>query len=116
MKKIIAFGVSFAPFLASAQLAGTAGTNIDTLVAWMKAAMSTATTLILGAAVVFLVWNIFGFVMAAGDEEARKEKRAGIIYGVIGVAVMVSIYGLVAFLTSSAGLSSGSTLTAPTPF
>lgn len=113
MKKIIALGVSFMPFLASAQLSGTAGTNIDTFVTWIKAAMNTATQLILGAAVVYLIWNVFGFVMAAGDEEKRAEKRQGIIYGVIGVAVMVSIYGLVAFLTTSAGLSSPTGLTAP---
>jgi hypothetical protein len=42
--------------------------------------------------------------MAAGDSETRAEKQSGIIYGIIGIAVMVSIWGLVNFLTSSAKL------------
>lgn len=112
MKKIIALGVSFMPFISLAQLSGTAGKDIGTFVTWLKLAMNTATQLILGAAVVYLVWNVFGFVMAAGDEEKRAEKRSGIIYGVIGVAVMVSIYGLIAFVTSSVGVTN-TAITAP---
>lgn len=114
MKKIIAFGVSFMPFLSSAQtfVATQAGGNVDNLVSFIRLAMNTATQLILGAAVVYLIWNVFGFVMAAGDEETRAQKRQGIIYGVIGVAVMVSIYGLIAFVTTSAGVTN-TPITAP---
>ncbi len=105
MKKIIAFGSVFMPFIVSAQTSfGQApGSNLDSFILWIKAAMNMATTLILGAAIVYLIWNVFGFVMAAGDEETRAEKRSGVIYGVIGVAIMVSIWGLVNFVTTSVG-------------
>lgn len=117
MKKIIAFGVSFVPFLASAQTLGVtgAGTSLDSSIAWVKSAMNMGISLLTGAAIVYVVWNTFGFVTAAGDEEKRAEKRSGIIYGVIGVAVMVSVYGLVNFLTGSIGVTS-TPLTAPTAF
>lgn len=103
MKKVIAFSVLFAPFIASAQIAQGAST-VSGLIVFLKDALSTATVLILAAAVVYFLWNVFKFVMAAGDEEKRKEGQSGIIYGVIGIAVMVSIWGLVNFLTSSAKL------------
>lgn len=103
MKKVIALGVLFAPFIASAQIAAGAG-NVSKLIAFLKDLLSTATTLILAAAVVYFLWNVFKFVMSAGDEEARAKGQQGIIYGVIGIAVMVSIWGLVNFLTSTAGL------------
>lgn len=117
MKKIIAFGVSFMPFLASAQTLGVtgAGTSLDSSISWVKAAMNTAIALMIGAAVMYVVYSAFGFVMAAGDEEKRSEKRSGIIYGVIGVAVMVSVYGLVNFLTGSIGVTT-TPLPVPTAF
>lgn len=104
MKKIIALGVLFAPFIASAQIAAGVGT-VPKLISFLKDALNTATVLILAAAVVYFLWNVFGFVAAAGDAEKRSEKQSGIIYGVIGIAVMVSIWGLVNFFTSTAQLS-----------
>lgn len=103
MKKVIAFSILFAPFIAGAQIAKGAG-NVTDLVAFLRDALSTATVLILALAVVYFLWNVFGFVMSAGDPEERAKKQSGIIYGVIGIAVMVSIWGLVNFLTKSASL------------
>lgn len=104
MKKIVfAFGVMLAPLAVFAQV-GQPVTNVSALVAWIGSAFNIATTLILGAAVVYFLWNVFGFVMSAGDSEKRAEKQGGIVYGIIGIAVMVSVWGLVRFFTSSARL------------
>ncbi|MFZ2303592.1 MAG: hypothetical protein WAV98_02245 [Minisyncoccia bacterium] len=112
MKKVIAFGVLFMPFYAFAVTQDV--TNVNALITFLGGLLSSATVLILAAAVVYFLWNTFKFVMAAGDEEKRKEGQQGIIYGIIGIAVMVSVYGLVNFLTSSTGLSStGQSLNAP---
>lgn len=111
MKKIIALTIAFAPFAAFA-IASDA-TNVSNLTVFLGSLLDTATKLILAAAVVFFLWNVFKFVMAAGDEEARAKGQQGIIYGIIGIAVMVSVYGLVTFLTSSTGLNQGQTISAP---
>jgi len=106
MKKVvIASSVLFAPFLASAQLSvGVAG-GASALVLWLQNAFNLASGLIVGAAVVFFLWGVLQFVMSAGDDEAREKGKNHIIYGVIGIAVMVSIWGLVNFLTRSANLN-----------
>lgn len=111
MKKIIALSFIFAPFMASAQIAQGAST-VSGLIAFLKDTLSTATVLILAAAVVYFLWNVFGYVMSAGDPDERAKKQSGIIWGVVGIAVMVSIWGLVNFLTSSAKLDT-TTRTAP---
>lgn len=115
MKKIIAFGIAFVPFLVSAAIPTALGgvSTADNLVVFLKNALSTAGALILAAAVIFFLWGVFQFVMAAGDDEARAKGRNHIIWGIIGIAVMVSVWGLVAFFTTSAALG-GSTGTAPT--
>ena len=44
-------------------------------------------------------------VFIAGDEEKKKEAKNTVIYGVIGLFVMVSIWGLVNILDSTLGLN-----------
>lgn len=104
MKKIIALGLAFAPAIASAQSVSQGASNVFNLVGWLQDAFSLASGLILTAAVIFFLWGVFQFVRAAGDEEAQKVGRSHIINGLIGIAVMVSVWGLVKFLTQSAGL------------
>ena len=104
MKKIIALGLAFAPAFASAQISGGVGDTVS-LVGWLISAFNIASGLILAAAVVFFLWGVFQYVKAGGDEDAQKEGRSHIINGIIGIAVMVSVWGLVNFFTRSAGLS-----------
>ncbi|OGF90704.1 hypothetical protein A3H65_03525 [Candidatus Giovannonibacteria bacterium RIFCSPLOWO2_02_FULL_45_14] len=46
------------------------------------------------ATIVFL-WGVILYITAGGDEEKRKEGRNYIIFGLIGLFVMVSIWGIV---------------------
>ena len=106
MKKIIAFGSLFAPFIASAQVVALGGTaDANALITWMSTALNTATLLILAAAVVVFLWGVMQFVMSAGDDEARAKCRNHIIWGVIGIFVMVSLWGLVNFFAGSTALT-----------
>jgi hypothetical protein len=104
MKKVIAFGIVFMPFLAAAQLA-TGVQDVSSAFRFAGGFLTSAVVLLFAAAFFFFLWGVFKFVRAAGDEEARKEGRDHIIYGIIGLAVMASVYGLVNFLTGSAKLT-----------
>lgn len=57
--------------------------------------------LLTGLAVVFFVWNVLRFIMSAGDEKGRATAKNGIIYGVIGLFVLFSFWGLVELLRAS---------------
>lgn len=103
MKKVIIAGILLMPFVAFGAIGDGVG-NFAKLISFLTDGLKLAAGLIISLAVVYFLWNVFGFVMSAGDQEARAEKQKGIIYGVIGIAVMVSIWGLVTFLTQSARL------------
>lgn len=93
-------GGGYGPANAGTGLSGGAG-DVSKLVSFLGALLNIATRLILGAAVVYFLWGVFQFVKSAGDEEARQTGKNHIIYGVIGIAVMVSMWGLVNFVTGS---------------
>ena len=68
--------------------------------------------------VVYFVWGVVRYVIADG-EEAKKKGRDQIIYGIIGLAVIVSLWGLVNILVATFELKNNapplSTLTVTAP-
>ena len=64
---------------------------------------STVIPLIVSLAVVAFLWGVMLFVLNAGNDEGRKKGKDVMIYGIIGLAVMVSYLGLVAFVTNTFG-------------
>jgi len=59
--------------------------------------------LIMAAAVVWFLIGVFQFIKAAGDAAGKSEGRNKIIYGIVGLAVMASVYGLVNILVNTVG-------------
>ena len=56
---------------------------------------------VIALTVLIFLWGIFKFVIAGGDGEARKEAQGYIIWGIVALFVMVSVWGLVSILTST---------------
>lgn len=112
MKKVFAFVLAAMPSLAFAQL-NQGVQDLSSGVSFLKAAITTITQLILAVAVVFFMWNAFKYVKSGGDEEGKSEARGKMIYGVVGIAVMVSLWGLVNFLTGTAKLQNTGTVQPP---
>ncbi len=98
MKKIITFVIAAFPGLAFAQQL----TDINSVAA--KA--TNIGNLIIGLAISFaILWIIVSVVWflikGSSDEEARKKGKESILYGVIGLFVILSIWGFVAILKNS---------------
>jgi mannose/fructose/N-acetylgalactosamine-specific phosphotransferase system component IID len=53
--------------------------------------------------VVFLIWGIVQYVIGDG-EEAKKKGKDRIIYGIIGLAVIIGLWGLVNIVTNTFGI------------
>lgn len=56
---------------------------------------------IVSLALVAFLWGVFKLLTAAGDAKKRQEGIAFITYGIIGLAVMVSVWSLVYLLSST---------------
>lgn len=95
MKKIIATILAFVPAVAGAQVIYDAVslsvklTNLGNLFL----------QLLMAFAVIWIVFNVIRFIMA--DDENRKTYRSAIIWGIVGLAVALSIWGLVKILTNT---------------
>jgi hypothetical protein len=63
--------------------------------------------LLMGAAVVIFLFGVLKYIGSASEVESREEGRRFMVYGIIGLAVMTSVYGLVAFVTNTLGLPTG---------
>ena len=61
---------------------------------------------IVALAVLFFMWGVFQFIRASGNEDEVTEGRNRMIYGIIGIFVMVSVWGLVNLLGGTFALTS----------
>ncbi len=78
--------------------------NLDGIFKFIKDTLNTVLPLIIAAAVVYFVWGMFQLFLA-GDEEKKDKAKTTIIYGIIAIFVMVSVWGLVNILSNTFGLS-----------
>ena len=64
-------------------------------------------------AIVYFIWGVIQYVIS-DDEEAKQAGRNRIIYGIIGLAVIVGVWGLVAILTQTFDVEGEQDITFPT--
>ena len=60
--------------------------------------------LIFAVAVVLFIWGVVQYVINAQDTEKKAKGRQFMIWGIIALAVMISVWGLVAILGNTFGL------------
>jgi len=68
---------------------------------------------VFGIAVLVFSWGIVKLIAAAGSPEKIKQARAIIWYGIIGMFVFVSIWGIITFLQKDIGIESGAPVPPP---
>ncbi|MEK7552959.1 MAG: pilin [Patescibacteria group bacterium] len=57
--------------------------------------------ILLALSIVYFLIGVFKYIQSAGDEGKRKEGVTMMIYGIIGLFVFVSVWGLVSLLTGT---------------
>lgn len=87
------------PFVTFAQ--GTTTNGLQRLVAQIGALIQAAVPLVIGLAILLFLWGIFKLYFLDPSEENRKEGRKLIVWGLIAIVVMVSVWGLVKILQSA---------------
>ena len=85
------------------------GTAIDNIGKLVNALVPIA----IGFAVLFFFWGLAKYILNAGDEEKKKEGRSIMIWGVIALFIMVSIWGIVSVLADTFGVKNDQELMVP---
>jgi hypothetical protein len=124
-KKLKLIGLSgialgFMPLLAFAQnstgcLSAVPGT-IQKIICTIGNILDTIIPIVMVLGVLYFVWGVVTYVIS-GDEEAKKAGRERMIFGIIGLVVIVAMWGLVGIVTQTFGLNGSANITVPTvPF
>ena len=108
MKKII----SIVSLYALPTLAFAAVTDANSLFTEAQNILKKVLPIIISIAVIYFVYNAFNYMIVA-DEEKKGEAKSRMIYGVIALFVMVSVWGLVGILSGTFGFSTTDAPTLP---
>ncbi len=105
MKKIFLSLVSFMPVV-------TFAVGLEGILDRIGDLLNKALPILISFAVVYFAWKVIQYTIADGDK--KDEAKWGIIYGVIGLFVIVAVWGLVMFVSESLGVDVGGTIDLPT--
>lgn len=57
-----------------------------------------------GVALLYFIWGIFRFLANEDNEEERRKSKQSMLWGVIGMVIMVSVYGLISIILQTFGI------------
>ena len=64
-----------------------------------------AESLIFALAVIYFLWGVFVFIKNADSAEKRKEGFNHIVWGIVGMAIMISAKGIINIIIYSLGIN-----------
>ena len=103
MKKFIIALVSFSPLVAFAQYTGAPVTDATSLASKLTSLFNVAIDVFIALAVLWIIVSVVVWLVSSGSEGATKW-RNNALWGIVGLAIILSIWGLVHLLTGTAGL------------
>jgi hypothetical protein len=81
------------PLFASADVS-----NITDVYNQANTVLGDLVTVIFGVALIYFLWNLTQFILNMDNEDARKKARDHMVWGIVALFVMVSVWGLVGVL------------------
>jgi hydrogenase-4 membrane subunit HyfE len=97
MKKIIASLIALVPTLVSAQ----AITDINSLTYKLTNIGNTVIQILIAFAVLYIIFNVVRYILAAESADKRKEIGTAILWSIVGLFFILSIWGLVNILSNT---------------
>lgn len=106
--KVLIVGSAILPLLAAA-----ATTDVQGLIETAQNLINRLIPFFVAIAALVFIWGVVEFVASAGDEEKRSKGRQHMLWGIVGLAVIVGLWGLVKILVQTFSLQQGGTIDLP---
>ena len=107
MKKILAGSALWLfPAIALAQ-------TIESALGRLQNIIGLLTPMAVAIALLFFFYGLAKYILNAGDEDKKKAGRSIMVWGVIALFVMVSVWGLVRIIGQTFGVTKGGSITVP---
>ncbi|MEK7176898.1 MAG: pilin [Patescibacteria group bacterium] len=107
MKKTTLTLLAFLPSFAFAQ---EEFGNLETFATSIGGLVGTLLPVVVGIALLAFFWGLVKFIFAQGNEESKSDAKKTMVWGVIALFVMVSVWGLVGFIGDAFGIEQGESL------
>ena len=107
MKKIItgaALSALTLPFIALAQ------TTAFSILGVISNILNILIPLLITAALVYFIWGVISYVIAK-DADDKEKARSVVTRGILGLFIVVSVWGLIGIIQSTFGVGAGGALT-----
>jgi len=79
-------------------------TRLLSIVETIKSIVRSAIPVVFALAIIYFFWGLAQYILNSGDTEGREEGKNRMIYGVLAIFVMVSVFGLVQLIGNTIGL------------
>lgn len=88
-------------------------TDIQSFICKLNDILAAIIPFLVALGILYFIWGVISFVIA--DDEAAKEKgRNRIVWGIIGLVVIIGVWALVRFVTTTFGLNNVQRIQYPT--
>lgn len=107
MKKFFALGSTMAfllPVVVFAQAGGAP--TVDTVLVRIGNILDTIIPILVTVAVIVFIAGVIQYVIST-DEQAKKTARDRMIYGIIGIFLILSIWGIISLIGNTFGIQQG---------
>ena len=89
-------------------------TQVKSIVDNVLVVLNVVITIVFVLAIVVFGWGVVKYITAAGNPEKEKEARSFLWWGVVGIFVLASVFGLVQFIGKYFGVGQAQgTITIP---
>ncbi len=111
--KAVAFsvptGIVLFPLVTLAQNVSKIDDWFDIIGGWIDKAVP----ILIGVALLVFIWGLIGYINAGDDADKKKAARGTIVWGVIILAAIVGVWGLVDFVLEAVGIQGGGGIVTP---
>lgn len=113
MELIKKYKVISAVLAALSPIAALAATTINAAVTTIGNIIDLVVPILMVIASVVFIWGIITYILAAGNDDRKKEAKSLILWGLVALFVIVAMWGLVQILGKTFGVESTGIPTAP---
>jgi hypothetical protein len=108
MKKVLLSASYLLPVLALAQ-----DSSIGGLLDLLKDLINAATPIVVALALLYFFWGLAKYILASGNEVDKDKGKDMMVWGIIALFVMVSVWGIVSLIGDTLGVEQGGTVDVP---
>ena len=99
---IIGFAALAVPVVAQAQ-------NIESVTSLISSLVNYSIGILIGVAIIAFFWGLISYMFKTkGDQEGRKTATNLMVWGILAIFIMLSVFGLVRLLQNTFGVGGGS--------